>query len=155
MLVNAVLGCLICPCLRLISAKIVHRRDMTNVAIHLLLSDCMCSCRLLQLLYEYLPSFIYGVLLIGYSSTLRALGPAKQRQGRFDITLPDQEDDWLAEQLALYTQHIMQAFRRSAAQTARAVARQQTKRYAHHEAPAAGSIKYPEEEKLGVRVLGG
>ncbi|KAI5240447.1 hypothetical protein E4T47_06157 [Aureobasidium subglaciale] len=46
----------------------------------------------------------------------------------------------------------MQAFRRSAAtaaQTARAVSRQQTKRYAHHEAPAAGSIKYPEEEKLG------
>ncbi|KAG9514105.1 hypothetical protein KCU99_g7463, partial [Aureobasidium melanogenum] len=43
----------------------------------------------------------------------------------------------------------MQAFRRSAAQTARAATRQQTKRYAHHEAPAAGSIKYPEEEKLG------
>lgn len=49
----------------------------------------------------------------------------------------------------------MQAFRRSAAQTARAATRQQTKRYAHHEAPAAGSIKYPEEEKLGVRVMGG
>ncbi|KAI4735919.1 hypothetical protein E4T50_13583 [Aureobasidium sp. EXF-12298] len=43
----------------------------------------------------------------------------------------------------------MQAFRRSAAQTARAVTRQQTKRHAHHEAPSAGSIKYPEEEKLG------
>lgn len=50
--------------------------------------------------------------------------------------------------------HNMQAFRRSAAQTARAVSRQQTKRYAHHEAPAAGSIKYPEEEKLGVRAIG-
>lgn len=48
----------------------------------------------------------------------------------------------------------MQAFRRSAAQTARAVTRQQTKRYAHHEASAAGSIKYPEEEKLGVRDMG-
>jgi hypothetical protein len=51
----------------------------------------------------------------------------------------------------------MQAFRRSAAtaaQTARAVARQQTKRHAHHEAPSAGSIKYPEDEKLGVRVMG-
>jgi len=47
----------------------------------------------------------------------------------------------------------MQAFRRSAAQTARAVSRQQTKRYAHHEAPAAGSIKYPEDEKLGVRAI--
>jgi hypothetical protein len=51
----------------------------------------------------------------------------------------------------------MQAFRRSAAtaaQTVRAVTRQQTKRHAHHEAPAAGSIKYPEDEKLGVRVMG-
>jgi hypothetical protein len=44
----------------------------------------------------------------------------------------------------------MQAFRRAAAQSARTIARQQTRRHAHHESPAAGSIKYPADEKLGV-----